>query len=324
MARIRSLHPGLFTDENYAVLSFPARELLKGLWVDSDDNGIFEWKPLSLKMRIFPADNVDVVALLAELETAWVRRFEVAGRVYGACKNFCKYQRPKKPKTVHPLPEAIKPYVRHGYKARASEHGDDDADDVPQKSESVPHQFPTDTEKSGQMEEGGGKMEDGRGNSELRSAAEIEKQVFDVGKLLLGEKSGGFIAKLRAKIGDDGKTLQLLALAGEKSSPREFLGACLREAKPPSWPHPDSHGRLSGFVDGKTLFAIGRDVVGPDSDQFVRDLVGAVGGQTTKAAEVLLWRKEKPPDWWEKIVSAVRCGEAINAPSDIYPRHAYQ
>lgn len=160
MPRIRSLHPGLFTDENYACLSFAARELLKGLWVEADDSGIFEWKPLTLKMRIFPADQVDVPDLLAELERAWVRRFEVGGKSFGACKNFCRYQRPKKPNSIHPVPEEIKPYVGHGYKARSTEaEGDEPTnvpDDPPTSTEPVPNQFPTGTEKSFQMEDGGG------------------------------------------------------------------------------------------------------------------------------------------------------------------------
>ena len=146
MTRIRSIHPGLFTDENYAVLSFPARELLKGLWVEADDNGIFEWKPLTLKMRIFPADNVEVPVLLQELETSWVRQFEADGKVYGACKNFCQFQRPKKPKPVHPVPEEIKPYIKHGYKARGAEQEDVDEDE---KGNSPPNKHsnsPTGTE----------------------------------------------------------------------------------------------------------------------------------------------------------------------------------
>ena len=37
---------------------------------ESDDAGVFEWKPLQIKMRIFPADAVDVAAMLAELVKA--------------------------------------------------------------------------------------------------------------------------------------------------------------------------------------------------------------------------------------------------------------
>ena len=67
MARIRSVHPGFFTDEDLVGTSLPARLLFIGLGIEADDKGIFEWKPITIKMRIFPADNVDVEALLSEL-----------------------------------------------------------------------------------------------------------------------------------------------------------------------------------------------------------------------------------------------------------------
>jgi hypothetical protein len=72
---------------------------LLGLWTESDDQGIFEWKPITIKMRIMPVDNVDVPALLSELVRAdVVKSFEQDGKTFGAVRNFCKYQRPKTPK----------------------------------------------------------------------------------------------------------------------------------------------------------------------------------------------------------------------------------
>lgn len=145
MARIRSIHPGLFTDEAFVGLSMPARMLLIGIWTDADDHGVFEWKPLSIKMRIFPADNIDVPALMEELAAAnVVKRFELYGRSYGAVRNFCKYQRPKKPSYKHELPHELRTYVALK-----------DAGSPP-----VPHQFPTSGEKPPQMEEEGGRRED--------------------------------------------------------------------------------------------------------------------------------------------------------------------
>lgn len=91
MARIRSIHPALFTDEAFACLSMGARVLLFGLWTEADDQGVFDWKPVTIKMRILPADNVDVPELLAELERANViRRFEQDEKPYGAILNFSK------------------------------------------------------------------------------------------------------------------------------------------------------------------------------------------------------------------------------------------
>jgi hypothetical protein len=157
MARIRSVHPGLFTDEHYAVLSLAGRELLKGLWTESDDQGVFEWKPVSIKMRIFPLDTVDVPALLSELEKHWIMKFEVDGRAYGACRNFCKYQRPQKPKHVHPLPVEHHAFVRLGYKSRGAEQDAAEQGGSGTSPVSEENEYGTDKRKPGQMEEGGGK-----------------------------------------------------------------------------------------------------------------------------------------------------------------------
>lgn len=108
MARIRSVHPGQWTDERFVTTSPMARLLAIGLRNEADDNGIFEWKPLQLKMRLFPADNCDVPELLEELSaTGQVLRYEVAGRPFGIIRNFTKYQSPKYPTFYHPVPSVI-------------------------------------------------------------------------------------------------------------------------------------------------------------------------------------------------------------------------
>lgn len=79
-----------------------ARMLLIGLWTEADDRGVFEWKPLALKIKLFPVDSVDVEALLAELIAAErVKKVEHQGKAYGICRKFCKYQRPKNPSEGH-------------------------------------------------------------------------------------------------------------------------------------------------------------------------------------------------------------------------------
>lgn len=154
MSRIRSIHPGLWTDEDFVTLSGFARLLFIGLWNECDDKGLFEWKPLTLKMRLMPADHVEVGELLAEIEAAGcVKRYEVDGRSYGAVRNFCKFQRPKKPNDVHPITAEIRGFVSLS-------------------SEPVPNQFPTDGEIAPQMEEGGGKME-GKREKEYKFSAGV-------------------------------------------------------------------------------------------------------------------------------------------------------
>ncbi|KAA0579032.1 hypothetical protein FZ983_17055 [Azospirillum sp. B21] len=193
MARIRSTHPGQWTDEEFVECQPLARLLALALRNEADDQGVFEWKPTTLKMRLMPADNVDVGALLAELEAhRLVVKFEAAGKVYGAIRNFIQYQRVKKPSKVHPLPAELRKWVRMDLwpKGKGSELDTDQEDDgsepeatpkaasseprTPSKvrsseqmavqgdssSPSVPHQFGTGGEIAPQRKEVGGRREE--------------------------------------------------------------------------------------------------------------------------------------------------------------------
>lgn len=138
MSRIRSVHPGLWTDDAFMSLSAFARLLYIGLWNEAFDDGVFEWKPRTIKAKLFPADNVDVAELLAELVAAdCIREGGGVGKMYGLIRNFRVYQRPKKPNSSGLLQAEDYQYVGL-----------------------VPDQFPTSTEKSPQMEDGGGRVEE--------------------------------------------------------------------------------------------------------------------------------------------------------------------
>jgi len=54
MPRIRTIKPEFWTDDKIVELSFPARLLFIGLWNFCDDWGRMEYKPKSIKLRIFP------------------------------------------------------------------------------------------------------------------------------------------------------------------------------------------------------------------------------------------------------------------------------
>lgn len=152
MSRIRSVHPGFFTDEDLVSVSFAARLLFIGLGVEADDKGVFEWKPLTIKMRIFPADNVDAAALLAELETIGaIKSYDVAGKKYGAIRNFRRFQKPKTPNDIYPAPREILAFV-----GLVSEMDEGDEPSFPPKGET----FPQNGEIAPQMEDGGGRGEE--------------------------------------------------------------------------------------------------------------------------------------------------------------------
>jgi hypothetical protein len=186
VSRIRSVHPGLWTDEAFVTLSAHSRLFFMGLWTECDDNGSFEWAPLKLKMRLAPADAVDGAALLAEIEAAGcIMTYEEGGKRYGAVRNFCQYQRPKKPNSVHPQTEAVRAWVNTD--ARITRDG----------TEAVGKQSPTGGEKSRQMEDGGGS-----GSSVAKATgAEAPLQpdpdtaFWSAAKSYLGPKNAGMIGK---------------------------------------------------------------------------------------------------------------------------------
>jgi hypothetical protein len=147
MSRIRSIHPGLWTDEEFVTLSAFARLLFIGLWNECDDKGTFEWKPLTLKMRIMPADNVDVAALLAEIEAIGaIKTYTADGKRFGAVRNFRKFQKPKTPNNIHPATAEILKFVGLSSETKAIE-----PDAFPPKEEA----FPPKGEIVALMEDGG-------------------------------------------------------------------------------------------------------------------------------------------------------------------------
>lgn len=167
MARIRSIHPALFTDEAFVSVSMSARVLLMGIWTEADDQGVFDWKPVTLKMRLMPVDNVDVAGLLAELEQAgMVKRFEQDGRSLGAIRNFCKFQRPKTPKYRAIKSADIRTFVASTYPASET----DDAE---------PEPFLQNGEMPPQMEEEGGKREEKEEEETHTPAAPAVRSRFD-------------------------------------------------------------------------------------------------------------------------------------------------
>lgn len=240
MARIRSIHPGLWTDEAFVGLTPYARLLFIGIWTECDDMGSFEWSPLKLKMRLLPADNIDAAELLDELQAAdAIMSYEVDGKRYGAVRNFCQYQRPKKPNSVYPQTEAVRKYV--GTDARSTRDGSEPAPaSTPPSSgptpltaaasgEPVGNQLPTSGEKCRQMEDGGGRrssVANATGASPPISE-DPSKVLFDAGVALL-VKAGSTDRQARGLIGKWRK-------ARGEPWVREALISAEGRAEPVSW-----------------------------------------------------------------------------------------
>lgn len=195
MARIRSIHPGLFTDETFVTLSDAAKVFYLGLLTEADDFGAFEWKPVTLKMRLMPASTSLVEPLLEELRASnKVAKYEHGGRAYGAIRNFCRYQRPKKPKSIYFMPPEFRTYVASS--EASTEPIDDEGPPVPQKSEIAP-----------QMEDGGGSRKkqqhsEPNGSAPAGAAAvDARTRLFRDGLRMLIDATGKREPQARALIG---------------------------------------------------------------------------------------------------------------------------
>lgn len=153
MGRIRSVHPGLFTDEDFVQLSDAAQVFFIGLWTEADDFGAFEWKPTTLKMKLRPASTTPIEPLLEELLACErVLKYEYEGRHYGLIRNFRAYQRPKFPKSRYFIPTDYRKFTSS-------------SDTITEIAVDDEGQFPRKAEMASQREEviGGGNRR-GRGN----------------------------------------------------------------------------------------------------------------------------------------------------------------
>lgn len=205
MPRIRSVHPGFFTDEDIVSVSMAARMLFIGLGIEADDKGIFEWKPLTIKMRIFPGDNIDVEPLLAELEQAGkVMPYSADGKRYGAIRNFKKFQKPKTPNDIHPATQESLAFAGHDVEIALDGDGE-----FPPKGEP----FPPKREIHPQMEDGeedggGSSVADATGAAAPLSAIDVQKVIFDTGRSILkaaghdDRQAGSILGRFRKTYSD--------------------------------------------------------------------------------------------------------------------------
>lgn len=106
MARIRSIKPDFFFDEETATLHPDAQLLLLGLSTQADRDGRLEDRPVRLKAALFPYRDVDVEARLADLVSAGaIVRYEAHGRRCIALVHWERDQKPHPKETSLGLPE---------------------------------------------------------------------------------------------------------------------------------------------------------------------------------------------------------------------------
>jgi len=105
MARIRSIKPDFFLDEDLAAISPLARLLFIGLWGLADREGRLEWRSKRIKAQILPWDECNLDALLGELVRAGnAVRYDIASRAYVQIRNFTKHQKPHQSEAPSVIP----------------------------------------------------------------------------------------------------------------------------------------------------------------------------------------------------------------------------
>lgn len=106
MARSRNIKPGFFSNEHLAELDFATRLLFIGLWTEADREGRLEDRPRRLKMALFPADNVDIVSMLDDLDhLGFIKRYTVGDLQAIQIINWAKHQNPHMKEAKSVIPE---------------------------------------------------------------------------------------------------------------------------------------------------------------------------------------------------------------------------
>lgn len=141
MARIRSVKPQLFLNEDLAELEPLVRFLFIGLFCYADREGRLEDRPKRLKPCVLPYENCDLDALLGKLHDAkFITRYEVDGQRYIWIPGFRKHQKIHKdeqPSVIPPAPQeagSVPPPQKPGA----------DRDQHPTCTPAAPYLHPTD------------------------------------------------------------------------------------------------------------------------------------------------------------------------------------
>src|SRR4051794_27111629 len=94
MARIRTIKPSFFKNEQLAELPVSGRLLFVGLWCLADKEGRLEDRPKRIKVELFPYDTIDIDQQLSRLQSAgFIYRYEVGELKVIQIINFSKHQR---------------------------------------------------------------------------------------------------------------------------------------------------------------------------------------------------------------------------------------
>jgi hypothetical protein len=110
MSRSRNIKPGFFANELLLAMPYEFRLLFVGLWTIADREGRLEDRPLQIRIKLFPADSVDVEKGIAALAAnGFIFRYGEGARRFIQVNNWKKHQNPhfREKQSVIPSPESL-------------------------------------------------------------------------------------------------------------------------------------------------------------------------------------------------------------------------
>lgn len=186
MARARIIKPGFFKNEDLTDIPYEGRLLFAGLWTLADRDGRLEDRPKRIKMELFPADNLDIEALLERLNArGFIHRYVIGSQMLIHLPSFLKHQHPHRNEPSSTLPacecEAVgEPSIV------------EDSGAKPAIGESEPTIGGSPTDKGGRAPAEYGirntEYGDGNGNGSIQAAAAAETPVPPPKKTIVTEE----------------------------------------------------------------------------------------------------------------------------------------
>lgn len=177
MPRIRNTKPEFFRHEGLQDLevSNPGKYpmlVFSGLWTQADKNGVFPWKPRSLKLDILPFlpfEMADTLELLAG--AGFIERFEHDGEQYGYILKFQAHQvishKERDTPSKFPSPPAGTPRSEPGTIQIDHETDHEDTSTIPEPTQNGSGTVPEPTQN---------------GSSTIPDTADIGHRTYDIGR----------------------------------------------------------------------------------------------------------------------------------------------
>lgn len=174
MARMRSVKPEFWADEDLADLPRDARLLYIGLWNLADEHARLRGRPDYIKGQLFPYDDdLDAAAIDALLnlltEAGKAIRYSVAGRSYIHLPNLGKHQRLEPDKVPSRLPEPSESSQPQPIEEPSEPDADESARDADESESDAKDHALSMWHVTGSMEHGAGGIEHGRARRKPRA-----------------------------------------------------------------------------------------------------------------------------------------------------------